>query len=201
MTSAYRDVPEALAIPLALSRDHVCRSRCVTSRFRSTNFLHRRHGVTQLSEDKIVGVVKINIRVPCARPVASILFSLGSFFFFFFIPSFSRHVRKSACEQKQTEIGPLRAPLATKRVFCSRLPIAYTLLPRGNDFRVRVRPTHSSRFLSSRTVPPPSRRPRNRVELPSILRYFHPSARFIPHSELSDADDRCIRSAPSKNVI
>lgn len=149
MTSAYRDVPEARRYRLFYRE--TMSVACIASHRASVRLiLNRGHGVTQ-NGDKIVGVVKINIHAR-DHSVASILFSLSSFFFFY-------SVLFSSCAEvgsrtKANGIGPLRAPLATKRVFCSRLPIAYTLLPRGNDFRVRVCPTHSSRFLSSRTVPP-----------------------------------------------
>lgn len=180
-------------IPACFTARHdVCRSRCVTPRFR----LILNGSLTQSREDGIIGVVKINIHIPWARSVASVPSSPG----FFFSLCIFYPVLLSLCAEVGSRIkanGNRPASRSTKRrnvyfVRVYRLP--YTLLPWGNDFSracPSVRSTHSSvlSFLENGAA---AVRRETGLNPPSILRYFRPFARFIPHTELRDADDRCM---------
>jgi len=178
MTSAYRDVPETAAI--LFYRETTSATRVASYRASVRLILNRDHDVTQSSGDKI-GVVKINIYVSVCeiRPIASPLFH------FFFLLRLFPAMCGSRLANKSKRNRPASRSTNTKRVFCSRLPIAYALLPPVNDFRVRVRPTHSSRFLSSERTVSTRHRPRNQVEssidltLLSSVRSFHSTFRAL----------------------
>lgn len=119
---------------------------------------------------------------------AGSLLSRILFSFFPLMRFSSRHARKSANKSKRNRRRPLRAPLATKRVFCSlvyRL-LLHVIASRGNDFRVRVRRIPRAFFSSPGTMCVCVRRrrcPRNRVEPihRSCVTFVRTNARFIPH--------------------
>lgn len=127
-----------------------------------------------MNGDKIV--VKINIHEFSVCEMISRVLVLFSLIVFVLFHSFPAMCGSSACEQKQTESGPASRSTSSEMCILLDLPIAYALLLWGNDFRVRVRPTHSSRFLSLRAVPPRPR-PRNQVEPPIDLTLLRPSVR------------------------
>ena len=126
--------------------------------------LNRDH-VIQSSEDKII--MKINIHVPYARTAKE------SVLFFSIVFSFCSILFVAMCgsclANKSKRNQPVPCSTNSETCILLDLLIAYTLLPWGNDFRVRVCSTHSLRFLSSKVMPPHIV---HQVESPSILRYF-----------------------------
>jgi len=133
-------------------------------------------------EDKI-GVVKINIYVSVCeiRPVASPLS-------IFFLRLFSS-MCGSRLANKANEIGPLRAPL-TRNVYFARVCRLFTRYCLGETIFACVSVPRAFFFWRERCRRGVVRE--IRLNPPSILRYFRPFARSIPHSELCDADDRCM---------